>query len=361
MQRGTGNEGRRGAWHAFPCEEFRGEPVSSRSPHRHPNTRSDAELDEVIASNPALQGHLAKTPKVNETKDVPDTGGYAKDADEVFIDRHLARAAPEIEGQPYSVWRQAVVDHEWMEKGLIQILQYTYEHAHQLASIYENRKVLALGMKPFKYNKGLKPFIKRDAVEKITVPPPDLDCTPYRPDHHADDRRILVRLRQLGVADADETEEENHGKTDDHPQPPSAEELFKDKVIHRAGMGARDSPMDFDERTNQSIRELRGLGVTFPDDLDQRTCQLARELAAEKAAQLEGAKAVISPLVFIIIVAVFALCFWRYDMGMVFSVGAAILAIPVIWLGICLPIGYVLGSRAARRFKARLHEEGGAH
>jgi TRAP-type C4-dicarboxylate transport system permease small subunit len=108
------------------------------------------------------------------------------------------------------------------------------------------------------------------------------------------------------------------------------------------------------------IRELRGLGITLPVDLDERTCQLVRELAAEKAAQLEGAKAVISLLAFIVVVAVFALCFWRYDIGVVPSVGAAILAIPVIWLGGALPIGYVLGIRAARRFKARLHD-GGAH
>jgi hypothetical protein len=84
-------------------------------------------------------------------------------------------------------------------------------------------------------------------------------------------------------------------------------------LVEQSQDNARDSPIDSDERTNQLIRELRGLGVTFPDDLDERTCQLVRELAAEKAAQLESAKAVISPLAFIVVVAAFALCFWRYD------------------------------------------------
>jgi hypothetical protein len=81
--------------------------------------------------------------------------------------------------------------------------------------------------------------------------------------------------------------------------------------------------------------------------------QLPHELAAEKAAQIEGATVVLKPLIFILAVIVFALCFWRYDIGLVLSIGAAILVVPIMGLGVVLPIGYVLGKRAARRFKTR--------
>jgi hypothetical protein len=84
--------------------------------------------------------------------------------------------------------------------------------------------------------------------------------------------------------------------------------------------------------------------------LDER---LAHELAAEKAAQIEGAKVVLKPLVFIVAFIVFALCFWRYDLGLVLSIGAAILVVPIMGLGVALPIGYVLGKRAARRAQGR--------
>jgi hypothetical protein len=80
--------------------------------------------------------------------------------------------------------------------------------------------------------------------------------------------------------------------------------------------------------------------------------QLPPELAAEKAAQIEGAKVVLKPLIFIVALIVFAVCFWRYDLGIVLSIGAAILAVPIMGLGIALPVGYILGKRAARRFKA---------
>jgi hypothetical protein len=85
-------------------------------------------------------------------------------------------------------------------------------------------------------------------------------------------------------------------------------------------------------------------------NLDER---LPRELAAEKAAQIEGAKVVLKPLVFIVALIVFGLCFWRYDVGLVFSIGAAIMVVPIMGVGVAFPIGYVLGKRAAKRAKKR--------
>jgi hypothetical protein len=81
--------------------------------------------------------------------------------------------------------------------------------------------------------------------------------------------------------------------------------------------------------------------------------QLSAELREEKQAQLEGASVVLKPLFIVGAVIVFALCFWWINVGLLFSIIAAIIAYPLMLLGIALPIGYVLGKRAARRLKAR--------
>jgi hypothetical protein len=81
--------------------------------------------------------------------------------------------------------------------------------------------------------------------------------------------------------------------------------------------------------------------------------QLPPGLVAEKAAQIEGAKVVLKLFICVVAFIVFALCFWRYDLGLVLSIGAAILVVPIMVVGVGLPVGYALGKRAARRFKAR--------
>lgn len=161
-----------------------------------------SELLALVAKTATLRAHLAKKPMVVETKDVPDTAGYSKQPRAVFIDRHLAAAAPVIDGKPYAVWRQALVDHEWMEKGLVD-LGYTYAGAHEFASMWEDITLRRLGMKPAVYNRDLKPFIRRDEIEQITLPPIYLDCTPYRgPNQTSADKAIMARFRALGVRDA---------------------------------------------------------------------------------------------------------------------------------------------------------------
>jgi hypothetical protein len=96
------------------------------------------------------------------------------------------------------------------------------------------------------------------------------------------------------------------------------------------------------------VRSLRGLGS------DQ---QLMRDLMAEKEAQIEGATVIIKPLLFIAVIGVFALCFWQYELGLLLSTGAAILTVPAVSLGVCLPVGRILGTRAARRYQHRLLDE----
>jgi hypothetical protein len=88
-----------------------------------------------------------------------------------------------------------------------------------------------------------------------------------------------------------------------------------------------------------------------------RSDRLTRELAAEKQAALEGARAIIKPLTFVTAAIVFALCFWRYSLGFPVSIGAALITFPAAGLGVEFPIGYILGKRAARRLKVRIRND----
>ncbi len=91
-------------------------------------------------------------------------------------------------------------------------------------------------------------------------------------------------------------------------------------------------------------------------DPDERTDRLIRELAAEKQAQIEGAKVVLKPLSFVVSIAVFVTCFWWYGLSLLLSIGAAIVTMLIVAVAISLLVGYVLGKRAAQRFKARLRD-----
>jgi hypothetical protein len=89
---------------------------------------------------------------------------------------------------------------------------------------------------------------------------------------------------------------------------------------------------------------------------DDELSRLADEVAAEKRAQLEGASAVLKPLAFVADLVVFALCYWRFNLGLILSIGWAVLTHFVVMGGLGLPIGYILGRRSARRLKARIGE-----
>jgi hypothetical protein len=91
-------------------------------------------------------------------------------------------------------------------------------------------------------------------------------------------------------------------------------------------------------------------------DFDERINGLVREIAAEREAQLEAAKVVLRPLLVVVAIIVFALCFWGYEIGLPLSIGVAILTMPAMGLGVALPIGYILGKRAARRLKSRIRD-----
>lgn len=139
--------------------------------------------------------------KVDENHDLPYLAGYSKDGRTIYIDRHLAKEAPEIDGQPYSVWRAALIEHEASEKETIDE-GFSYDEAHiRVATPREHAVLRLLRMQPGTYERELRPFIKAAEHEKIVKPPADLDCTPYK-DNDALSRRLLSHLRLQGCKDA---------------------------------------------------------------------------------------------------------------------------------------------------------------
>lgn len=105
------------------------------------------------------------------------------------------------------------------------------------------------------------------------------------------------------------------------------------------------------QNTYFMIREM--LTAKHPLMEDAEADKLAKELLAEKTAQLEGAELVLKIIAAIVCIIVFAVCFWWYEIRLLFSIGLAILSFPAIAIA-SLPIGYVLGKRATRRFEARI-------
>jgi len=182
--------------------------MSAGHPHRRPNLRHDIELA-ALRRDPAVAARLSRRFTVDTRHDVADLAGYDTAGDTVYIDRHLAAAlragAVKLPGRTHSVGQimmRALATHEHTEKALIDAKGFAYQAAHEFATLAEHQVLRAAGVAPFAYEAALRPFIKRVAHERIAAPPKDLDCTPYRDDPDATDRRVLAIYRRLGVTDA---------------------------------------------------------------------------------------------------------------------------------------------------------------
>lgn len=137
---------------------------------------------------------------VDESFDLPFLAGYSKDGKTIFIDRHLAQAAPMIDQLPYSTWMMALVEHELSEKEAIDE-GMTYQQAHiKVATPREHLVLKALRADPNEYEKELRPYIKAAEHERITKPPKSLDCTPYK-GNDALSKQILAHFKKCGVKD----------------------------------------------------------------------------------------------------------------------------------------------------------------
>lgn len=168
--------------------------MSHGSTHRFPAEHHTAELARLMAI-PRIATRMQQEPAIDVKHDLPDLGGYSTDGETIYIDRH---ANPKLSRDE----QLAIIQHEHVEKTLIDMLGYSYAQAHEMATASEHEGLRALGIDPRAYEARLKPFIKRAEHEKITNPPKDLDCHPYYEHPSVQDLKILARLAELGVIDA---------------------------------------------------------------------------------------------------------------------------------------------------------------
>jgi len=183
--------------------------MSAGHPHRRPNLRHDIELA-ALRRDPAVAARLGRPFTIDTRHDVADLAGYDTAGATIYIDRHLAAALRAgrvaLPGRRSAhiapLVMRALATHEHTEKALIDAKGFAYQAAHEFATLAEHQVLRAAGVAPFAYEAALRPFIKRVAHERIAAPPKDLDCTPYRDDPDATDRRVLAIYRRLGVTDA---------------------------------------------------------------------------------------------------------------------------------------------------------------
>lgn len=152
------------------------------SGHAHHGVKlGDHEVDQALA-NPSVRRQLARTPRFDRSWDVPYLGGYSVDGRTVYLDRHLPKTLiyrGAKHGYPVDIDRFLIL-HEEVEKALIDQLEFSYAHAHEVATRAEENAVRAAGIEVGWYRKALKPFIKADARERLLRVPNELDMTPYR-------------------------------------------------------------------------------------------------------------------------------------------------------------------------------------
>jgi len=124
-----------------------------------------------------FRDHLNQKFSVNREYDIPYVAGYSKSAKIVYIDRHLPLSL-RITGQQVNVL-PFIIEHERVEKAVLDTMGWDYEDAHKLATYAEHLELKRKGISPGAYERALDPYIKADEHEKIKRVPLDLDFKPY--------------------------------------------------------------------------------------------------------------------------------------------------------------------------------------
>ena len=172
--------------------------MSAGAPGRLPRAARERMVERLAAAR-----HHNGPEDINliETKQCPFLAGYSKNGENIYIDESLAKAAPSIDGVPYSRWKWALVRHECSEKRHIDAgMKYAPAH-ERYATPDEHLELRRMRIDPGSYEKVLRPFIEACEHKALTNVPLDLDCTPVKGNDEAS-RRILARLKELGVKDA---------------------------------------------------------------------------------------------------------------------------------------------------------------
>lgn len=151
-----------------------------------------AECNRIMA-DPRISARLKQKPTIDDTYDVPYLAGYSKNGKTVYIDRHFPFRKLKIGKDTVNVLPFLLI-HETVEKAIIDVLKKPYKYAHTVATFFEEKAARAAGINIPAYEKAYEPYIKRDELEKIKRPPPDLDMTPYIDSR---DTKVIQRLRAV--------------------------------------------------------------------------------------------------------------------------------------------------------------------
>ena len=159
---------------------------------RHTGHRPEWLIGEKMMDH-AVKSIRART-HLERDYDIPYLAGYSLDGHTIFIDRHMPRSF--VYRSRKVMTDRFLIVHEGVEKSLIQLLGMHYLHAHQIALHAEQAAVRAEGIKWEAYDAFMQEYIKVIGDEALSKVPDNLDLTPYRDFHDADE---LKRMR-AGVA-----------------------------------------------------------------------------------------------------------------------------------------------------------------
>jgi hypothetical protein len=190
-------------------------PVSAGHGHSRPNLKHPKELAKLLTEGGAPE-LMHRWQRLDPDHDINDLAGYNVAGTVRFIDRDAFHAllnpayAEHIGVGPIDTGLSGedtiacIIEHESDEKVLLDADNNvnTYPGAHEFASTGEDEKVIAKGSTPLRYNRGLKKLIEFCAKKNPVKVPRDYACAPLLDDPDANDKRVLARLRQLGVIDA---------------------------------------------------------------------------------------------------------------------------------------------------------------
>lgn len=140
-------------------------------------------MDQAVKSIRA-RSHLERS------YDIPYLAGYSLDGHTIFIDRHMPKSF--VYRSRKVLTDRFLIVHEAVEKALIQLLGMHYLHAHQIALHAEQAAVRAEGIKWDAYDDFMQEYIKVVGDEALSKVPDNLDITPYRDFHDAEE---ILKMR----------------------------------------------------------------------------------------------------------------------------------------------------------------------
>ncbi len=147
---------------------------------------SKKNIDDTITS-------LIDSVKIDSTHWVPYLGGYSKNwaKPEVFFDARFPDTL-KVDGKELIPQRYILI-HECVEKCLMDELNMSYEHAHDIATSAERSAVEADGFTWGRYTDALKPYINEAIKKPVNLEAPkDLDLSPYEQEH----AKVIKQLEQ---------------------------------------------------------------------------------------------------------------------------------------------------------------------